>query len=154
MCKRSDNEKTYYLDPLIKRSQNIDDVVIPKESIIGTSAENLKLELENHVKQFYDWEDLPEPEGEQKFQGQTERQKETNIYEEQTIFGKNYRVQPSASEEENTGKSHNHKFTWLFWLFLLIFYAFITREVPSLLLAFIIVVILVIISIKKKGGGK
>ena len=128
MAKRSDNEKTYYLDPLIKRSQNIDDVVIPKESIIGTSAENLKLELENHVKQFYDWEDLPEPEGEQKFQGQTERQKETNIYEEQTIFGKNYRVQPSASEEEeeNTGKSHNHKFPWLFGL---IFFACIMGEV-------------------------
>ena len=31
---------------------------------------------------------------------------------------KRYRVQSSASEEENTGKSRNHKFPWLFGLIL------------------------------------
>ena len=94
-------------------------------------------------------------EGEQKFEGQTERQKETNIHEVQTIFGKVYRVQPSASEEKNTGKSHNHKFTWLFWLiFFVVMIVDFDIGVRLLLLVFIVVaVILAIFSMKKRGGG-
>ena len=46
----------YRLDPLIQRSVQVDDVIIPKDRIKGMSSDDLMEEIRRHVEKIYDWQ--------------------------------------------------------------------------------------------------